>query len=392
MHQRTHKSKNSTSRVLLGVGLLLLLGYCALFYAVFMTPKAAVSENSEQVEVYKEEISKQEELISELHNKITSLEQKLTTLPIVASSSVGDMGGGDSSIRPGVMILGMHRSGTSILGGLMNKMGLNTGGPLIQPAEDNEKGFFERIDVVLQNDYIMAQQQISYGSRCHAYSPLQGIRDIVTNTQDPTSKFFNEGKRALAFLNNEQNFPWMLKDPRLCITFRTWFPFLKFVPAIVFTYRHPMDVAVSLNKRYEHYPIGKGLRMWYVYNRMAIEQSNDLCRVVSSHHKIMTEPRSELDYIYEGLKKCGVAAPHKVSDEGIASFIDQKLQHGKSTIKDTTCSGDLSQIVPPKELWDTTDKAHITLYREVMRVYCAFENRSAFKDKSFKFLESIKDE
>ena len=42
----------------------------------------------------------------------------------------------------------MHRSGTSVLGGLINKMGLKTGGPLIAPAEDNEKGFFERIDVV----------------------------------------------------------------------------------------------------------------------------------------------------------------------------------------------------------------------------------------------------
>lgn len=42
----------------------------------------------------------------------------------------------------------MHRSGTSVLGGLVNKMGLKTGGPLIAPAEDNEKGFFERIDVV----------------------------------------------------------------------------------------------------------------------------------------------------------------------------------------------------------------------------------------------------
>jgi len=33
------------------------------------------------------------------------------------------------SNRPGVIILGMHRSGTSIIGGLMNKMGLKTGGP-----------------------------------------------------------------------------------------------------------------------------------------------------------------------------------------------------------------------------------------------------------------------
>jgi hypothetical protein len=47
----------------------------------------------------------------------------------------------------------MHRSGTSVLGGLVNKMGLKTGGPLIAPAEDNEKGFFERIDVVCVHSF-----------------------------------------------------------------------------------------------------------------------------------------------------------------------------------------------------------------------------------------------
>lgn len=27
-------------------------------------------------------------------------------------------------------------------------------------------------------------------------------------------KFFAEGRRALAFLNDPGNYPWMLKDPR----------------------------------------------------------------------------------------------------------------------------------------------------------------------------------
>ena len=58
----------------------------------------------------------------------------------------------------------MHRSGTSLLGGLMNAMGLKTGGPLIGAAGDNAKGFFERIDVVLQNDYIMKKQGIHYST------------------------------------------------------------------------------------------------------------------------------------------------------------------------------------------------------------------------------------
>merc|ERR1712084_132883 len=47
----------------------------------------------------------------------------------------------------GVIVLGMHRSGTSMLSGLLVKgLGYKTGGPLISQRFDNKKGFFERID------------------------------------------------------------------------------------------------------------------------------------------------------------------------------------------------------------------------------------------------------
>ena len=42
--------------------------------------------------------------------------------------------------RPGVIVLGMHRSGTSMLSGvLVEGFGYETGGPLLAPQSDNEK-------------------------------------------------------------------------------------------------------------------------------------------------------------------------------------------------------------------------------------------------------------
>ena len=161
-------------------------------------------------------------------------------------------------------------------------MGLKTGGPLIRPGNDNEKGFFERIDVVLQNDNFLNRQNAYYGMNLYKYSSLEGLKSYFT---DPKPNFFNEGKRGLTFLNNPDNYPWMLKDPRLCVTFRTWLPLLKFVPAIIYTYRHPFDVALSLNTRYDKFKIARGLKLWYVHNKLAIKQSADLCRVVTSHSR-----------------------------------------------------------------------------------------------------------
>lgn len=338
-----------------------------------------------QVEILKKSlVATEQELRISRQKKPKLLEsEKNTNLQIV---NVPQVAIGRQSVRHGVIILGMHRSGTSLVGGLINKMGLKTGGPLIEAAEDNAKGFFERIDVVLQNDYLMKRQGVHYAFQTYKYDTLIGLKDILNDD----GSFFKEGKRGLKFLNDPKNYPWMLKDPRLCITFRTWLPLLNFIPAILFTYRHPLDVALSLHKReFERFEIPRGLRIWYVYNRRAVQQSEDLCRVVTSHHLVMVQPQVEFDRIYDELRYCGVDVPHKLTLSDVASFIDIKLQHGQSTLKDTVCEQDTSNINPP-DSWKPSNDNQLKLYREVMRVYCALENRSAFR-KGFAWDESIQD-
>eukprot|EP01033_Poteriospumella_lacustris_P001224 gene1224-890_t len=376
----------------------LVIGYVLIAYKVLFHDDLAASSTADTSAALKMQVSdcrkttiqQSQELktarqsLSELQLQLDDTAKKLAeaTASAVAPKPVA------SAIRPGVIVLGMHRSGTSALGGLINKMGLKTGGPLIQAAEDNEKGFFERIDVVLQDDYLMQKQGVHYSHNTYRYDALVGIKHILN---DDGGKFFKEGQRGLAFLNNPESYPWMLKDPRLCITLRTWLPLLNFVPAVLFTYRHPMDVALSMNKReFERFAVNKGLRLWYVYNKRAILQSHDLCRVVTSHRKVMQQPHEELARIFDELHGCGVDVPHQLTDQEVSSFIDIKLQHGRSTLKDHTCDEDLTQIVPPAS-WPTTDPQHIRLYREAMRVYCAMEDGRAFLP-GFQFAEFVKDD
>ena len=276
----------------------------------------------------------------------------------------------------------------------MSKMGLKTGGPLIQPAEDNAKGFFERIDVVLQNDEIMKRQGISYASNTYKYDSSAGLREIITADDRGDTRFFNEGRRGLKFLNDGDNYPWMLKDPRLCITLRTWLPILNFIPAVLFIFRHPLDVALSLHHR-EGFAIGKGLRMWYVYNRRAIQQSSDLCRVIGSHREIMLRPREEFDRLYEELRReCRVPVPHPVSVADLNDFVDPKLQHGRTA--DKTCEqlkedpGSLRSVSPPGDKWQPTPP-QLRMYQEVMRAYCGMEDQAAFR-RDFVWDQSIMDD
>lgn len=179
-----------------------------------------------------------------------------------ANKDVGNLPVVAGNHRNGFMILGMHRSGTSMLGGLLNKSaGYIAGGPLIRPANDNENGFFERIDIVLQNDEFMGRQHVDWSANVIHYDWEQALRD-----KESGAITFKEGNRGLPFLNDPKNAPWMQKDPRMCITLKTWLKLMNNEPAIVFTYRHPLEVAHSLNKRDESIRVETGLRLWIVYN------------------------------------------------------------------------------------------------------------------------------
>ena len=349
------------------------IGYVSILLSL-INPKDK-SDLKDLLKVYQMEIQSKQSKIQHLENRISSLQaQSAHTVVITASPTSQILHTNYRAHRDGLIVLGMHRSGTSIIGGLINRMGFQTGGPLIQPAKDNEKGFFERIDVVLQNDEFFRDQLVHYSFNTQNYDPLKALRLALTREQD-----FGYGKEALLFLNDPKNYPYMLKDPRLCITLRTWLPLLRSIPAILFTFRHPLDVALSLhNREQEQFRIVRGLRLWYVYNRRAIQNSQDLCRVVTSHRVVMSSPKQEMDRIYQELRDhCGVDVPRQLSAEDVASFVDVKLQHGRSGLVDDSCQQDMSSIVPPST-WPDPSEKELVVYRKAMRAYCAMESGEAF--------------
>ena len=233
--------------------------------------------------------------------------------------------------RNGFLVLGMHRSGTSMLSGLLVEgNGYIVGDGLIKASFDNEKGFYERVDVVLQNDEFMKTQGIWWGDKVAHYDPEKALEDKKRGTIT-----FKDGETGLAFLNDKSNAPWLEKDPRMCITLRTWLPLLNTEPAIIFTYRHPLEVARSLKARDDDFDLMWGLRLWILYNMRALQNSVDLCRVFSSNEDILADPLSEVQRISDELTtRCGVISPkHQLTQEVVDKFINSTLQHNKRKIE-----------------------------------------------------------
>lgn len=286
----------------------------------------------------------------------------------------------------GFIVLGMHRSGTSMLAGLLNEgFGYKVGGPLIGAAFDNEKGFFELLPAVLQNDEFMYAQRVNWAGNMANYDADKAIVAYKSGAMN-----FDRGVNALKVLNDVNMRPWMQKDPRMCITLRTWLPLLNTKPAVLFTYRHPLEVAMSLKKR-EHFTVQRGLRLWIVYNKLAVNNSADLCRVLSSNDALLADPMGETDRIREELTtKCEVPpSPKRITQDIIDNFVDPKLQHNKKEMEDTASNMDVIEKHGDCDVRDYKSEfpegsankdMEKNMYLKAMKIYCDFQSGKAYED------------
>jgi hypothetical protein len=144
--------------------------------------------------------------------------------------------------RRAVVILGMHRSGTSTLAGSLTRLGLAEPMTPLPAADDNPGGFYESLPVVMAN-YTMLLDAGCAWNVCLTFDPDRlalmtpadrlPMREIIAREFPPNRDF-------------------VLKDPRLCLTLPAWLPALRESGALVsalIVVRHPLEVVRSLSVR-----------------------------------------------------------------------------------------------------------------------------------------------
>ena len=232
----------------------------------------------------------------------------------------------------------------------------------------------------------MGKQNIWWAANVINYDWEKAIKD-----KESGAVSFQKGKTGLAFMDDSNNAPWLQKDPRMCITLKTWTHLMKTEPAVLFTYRHPLEVALSLHKREKNFPLERGLRLWIVYNMRAVQNSKGLCVVRSSNDAILADPVHEIQRISDELtNSCRVPAPpDRIKQEDVDKFIDPKLQHGKNQLAkeekrvlETYNNGECKVYSYTSEEEDGSAefKREHDLYRKAMKVYCDFQSGEAYKD------------
>lgn len=154
----------------------------------------------------------------------------------------------DPADRSLVLILGMHRSGTSCLAGALDLCGLHLG-DVRRTGRHNAKGYFERPDVVQINDRIL------------------GLSGGAWNDPPAVARVHPHLSQQIAVLAKDMTAdrPGGLKDPRLLLVLDAWTTAAAVPMRFVGTFRHPMAVAASLHAR-NGVRLEQGLALWLEYN------------------------------------------------------------------------------------------------------------------------------
>lgn len=147
-----------------------------------------------------------------------------------------------------IMVLGMHRSGTSCLAGSLQHNGLYLG-DVHTWNPYNVKGNRENEKIINLNDDVM---KFSGGSWDNPPTEIKWLNDHI-DIRDEVIRDLQRANRA-----------WGFKDPRTLITLPFWKDGIK-NPQFVGTFRHPHAVASSLAKR-SRMPLEVAVELWNTYN------------------------------------------------------------------------------------------------------------------------------
>lgn len=193
------------------------------------------------------------------------------------------------------VVLGMHRSGTSVVTRVINLLGL----PLcrtedLYTADDNPGGHWESASLIELNDRILR----AFGGDVSAPPDFPPC-------WERSSVALREEARA-AFVRAHPTRTWVWKDPRACLTLPLWLEVFSEEPAIVIVARNPLETAASLSQR-NGFPLALSIALWERYTREALRSSAGRRVVTIAYERLLERPETQISLLAEGLSSLGVA-------------------------------------------------------------------------------------
>ena len=230
-----------------------------------------------------------------------------------------------------LIILGMHRSGTSLLTGLLGQVGVKMGRSLYAPQKGvNEKGFWEHEDIVDTHDELLLHLR----SQWDDLLPLNNKWWEDETVQPFAARMHNLVKRDFSGAH-----VWALKDPRMCRLLPLWMPIFEarqIRPIFISMSRNPFEVIASLQKR-DRFSREKALVLWLSHTLSAESYSRGQTRIFIDFDQVVTDPVRVLETIE---READIVFPIPVNEakEKIGGFVSPGLRHHKADKADAAAT------------------------------------------------------
>lgn len=231
-----------------------------------------------------------------------------------------------------LVVLGMHRSGTSALTHALSALGAELPrDPLPKLEHNNPEGFWESAEVLGVNDTLL--QEI--GTRWDDWSRT----DLNKLTEHSRSTLAERARNAVQ--RNFQDAPLIaLKDPRICRVFPFWRKVLQscgYSVAPVLIVRNPIEVGRSLAAR-DDFSLQKSIALWLRHVLDAEIETRDSARSIVTYDQLISTPipvlrkiAGDLGLSTRALQKNYRAKPILKSDQRHHAVPADELGHSKVT-------------------------------------------------------------
>ncbi len=225
-----------------------------------------------------------------------------------------------------IMVLGMHRSGTSALTHMLSLLGADPGKELLGAQEGvNEQGFWEHRELVEINEALLSE----LGTHWYDFRPLAAGWWEQKNLASLRS-------RALQFLQTAfvSDDLAVIKDPRLCVLLPFWESLIRqsgWQPSAVIATRAPWEVAASLCRRD---PLDESTAnlLWLRYFHDAEISSRGLPRCAVDYQNLLSDWKVQATHLSRQLGVKWPVARDEV-DPIIDDAIDPSLRHQTTRFK-----------------------------------------------------------
>ncbi len=261
--------------------------------------------------------------------------------------------------QPIVVILGMHRSGTSLIANFMHAIGVDIGQDMAPADEWNAAGYWESRTIFQIHETILEELNCTWKTpplhlpaNWRRNSNIQqlksGLLEFVRSECDRTDKM------------------WGFKDPRTAILLPLWqeiFDELQLEPHYILAVRHPGSVAASLSRR-DGLSSSHSRALWLRTNLGALSHTRNHLRAIVDYDRWFDSGLEQARTVIDSLNFSRSIGEAQIA-EALGQVILTRLRH-HSGEQQVVCSPIVARFYSllyqaatngkiPDEIWAITE-------------------------------------